>query len=50
MLYPCQRSTIVDKEKVFNELKLEIINADDGLNKLITYLDKLFKKDELCEV
>jgi len=31
-------------------LKLETINADDGVDKLITYLDKLFRKDELSEV
>ena len=38
------------RDKVFNELKLETINADDGVEKLIEYLDKLFKKDELSEV
>ena len=38
------------RDKVFNELKLETITADDGVEKLIEYLDKLFTKDELSEV
>ena len=38
------------RDKVFNELKLETINADNGVDTLITYFDGLFKKDKLSEV
>lgn len=38
------------RDKVFNELKLESINRDNGVETLITYMNKLFKKDELAEV
>ena len=38
------------RDKVFNELKLDEVSQKYGIKKLITYLDKLFKKDELSEV
>ena len=38
------------RDKVFNELKLENLSQDDGIDTLIKYLDKLFKRDELSEV
>ena len=38
------------RDKVFNEVTLAALNKDDGVTTLITYLDKLFKKDELSEV
>ena len=36
--------------KVFNEITLTSLGAENGVDKLIEYMDKLFKKDELSEV
>ena len=38
------------REKVFNEITLDKLNKTDGVETLMTYLDSLFKKDELSEV
>jgi len=37
------------REKVFNQLSLDELKADDGLNKLITFLDKHLAKDDLSD-
>ncbi|CAC5411356.1 unnamed protein product [Mytilus coruscus] len=37
------------QDKVFSNLSLEALNADDGIDKLIEFMDKIFKKDELSE-
>ena len=34
---------------MFSEITADVLNADDGVTKLIEFLDKLFKKDELSE-
>ena len=38
------------KDNVFNEVTLDKLNKTDGVETLMTYLDSLFKKDELTEV
>lgn len=35
------------RDKVFGELELHDLDCDDGLDKLITFLDKVYKKDDL---
>ncbi|VDI80195.1 Hypothetical predicted protein [Mytilus galloprovincialis] len=35
------------RDKVFSDLSLEALSADDGVDKLIELMDKIFKKDEL---
>ena len=37
------------REKVFDELELDDLKQDDGLDKLINYLDKHLKKDDLAD-
>ena len=37
------------RDKVFSELTVDVLNADDGVEKLIEFMDKIFKKDELSE-
>ena len=37
------------RDKVFNEIDLSVLKADDGLEKLIKYLDTQFAKDDLTE-
>ena len=37
------------RDKVFSELTVDVLNADDGVGRLITFMDKIFKKDELSE-
>jgi hypothetical protein len=37
------------REKVFDEMDLAPLNADDGLKKLIAFLDKKLGKDELTD-
>ena len=37
------------RDKVFSELTVDVLNADDGVVKLIEFMDKIFKKDELSE-
>ena len=37
------------RDKVFSEISADVLNADDGVTKLIEFLDKIFKKDELSE-
>ena len=37
------------RDKVFSELTVDALNADDGVAQLITFMDKIFKKDELSE-
>ena len=37
------------RDIVFSEISVDVLNADDGVTKLIEFLDKLFKKDELSE-
>ena len=37
------------RDKVFSELTVDQLNADDGVTKLIQFMDKIFKKDELSE-
>lgn len=34
------------REKVFEEMTLETMNADDGVDELIKFLDPWYKKDE----
>ena len=38
------------RDKVFNDIKLQYLNKDTGVELLIKYLDSLFKRDELSEV
>ena len=38
------------RDKVFTEMTVEELNVDDGLKKLITFLDKEYKKEEIAEV
>ena len=35
------------RQRVFHEIKLEELHADDGLDKLLEHLDKWYKKDKL---
>lgn len=35
------------REKVFSELDLDSLDSDDGFDKLVTFLDKIYKKDDL---
>ena len=37
------------RDEVFNEVTLDKLNKTDGVKTLLTYLDSLFKKDELNE-
>lgn len=37
------------RDKVFSELTVDVLNADNGVEKLIEFMDKIFKKDELSE-
>ena len=37
------------RDKVFNELSVAELSDDEGVTKLITFMDKIFKKDELTE-
>lgn len=37
------------RDKVFNEVKLENIKGENGVKTLITFMDKLFKKDDLSD-
>lgn len=37
------------REKVFDQMKLEEIKAEDGLDKLITFMDKHLGKDDLTD-
>ncbi|KAG1681910.1 Retrovirus-related Pol polyprotein from transposon RE2 [Nymphon striatum] len=37
------------RDKVFSDLSLDELNSDDGVDKLIEFMDKIFKKDELSE-
>ena len=37
------------RDKVFSELTVDVLNAADGVEKLILFMDKIFKKDELSE-
>ena len=32
---------------MFSEITADVLNVDDGVTKLIEFLDKLFKTDEL---
>ena len=38
------------RDKEFNEITLTNLSAENGADKLIEYMDKLFEKDELSEV
>ena len=38
------------RDKIFNDIKLDELNKDDGIDSLIHYMDNLFKRDELSEV
>lgn len=38
------------RDKVFNEVTLENLNKDDGVDTLIKYFDSQFQKDALCKV
>jgi len=37
------------REKVFDELSIADLKADDGLDKLLTFMDKKLKKDDLAD-
>ncbi|KAK6191220.1 hypothetical protein SNE40_002956 [Patella caerulea] len=37
------------REKVFNQMKIEDLKKDDGLEKLIKFLDKHLAKDDLTD-
>ena len=37
------------RDKVFSDVSLEDLKSDDGVKKLIKFMDNLFKKDELLE-
>ena len=34
---------------MFSELTVDVLSADDGVEKLILFMDKIFKKDEVSE-
>ena len=36
------------RDRVFNEIDLEELDADDGVDKLVEYMDKWYKKDKLA--
>ena len=38
------------RDKVFNEIAVTTLKEENGVETLITYLNTLFSKDELCEV
>ena len=38
------------RDKVFNEIQIANLNMDAGLDTLITYMDSLFKKQEISDV
>ena len=38
------------KDKLFNEVALTELNSDDGYTKFTTFLDGLFKKDDLSDM
>ena len=38
------------RDKVFCELKIEDLNANDGVDILIRFMDNVFKKDELTDM
>ena len=38
------------REKVFDELDLEVLNAENGLEKLIEFFDKTLGKDDLVDI
>ena len=38
------------RDKVFTELTVDELNVDDGLEKLILFLDRNYKKEEIAEV
>ena len=38
------------RDKVFSELKIEDLNANDGVDILIRFMDNVFKKDELTDM
>ena len=38
------------RDKVFNEIAVTTLKEENGVETLITYLNTLFRKDELCEV
>lgn len=37
-------------DKLFNEISLQVLGSDTGLNSLTEYLENLFKKEEINEV
>ena len=37
------------RDKVFSDLSLDELKGDDGVKKLMEFMDKLFKKDQLSE-
>ena len=37
------------REKVFDELSIADLKAEDGLDKLLTFMDKKLKKDDLAD-
>ena len=37
------------RDKVFSDLSLDELKGNDGVKKLIEFMDKLFKKDQLSE-
>lgn len=37
------------RDKVFSELSIENLSAEDGVKKLTDFMDTIFKKDELSE-
>ena len=47
--FPDSDSTQV-KDKLFNEMKIEELNSENGMQLLISFMDKLFKRDELTQV
>ena len=38
------------KDKLFNEMKIEELNSENGMQLLISFMDKMFKRDELTHV
>ena len=38
------------RDKIFNEISLEQLNTDGGVDILINYMNSLFKRDELSDV
>ena len=37
------------RDRVFSDVAIDDLKGADGIEKLMAYMDKIFKKDELCD-